>query len=211
MCDVQGQLIGWIDRELPADQAGEVARHVETCEECRHWVATYGQVDEAFDAYCDVVMAAKAPRRGSRFVPVFAAAVVFAASVMLLALLRTRVEPSPIVAPTVASASVPNPVTPPATEPARRKVTMRRHSAATERHTHQVFVHVYALDMSRMRRVTPHVPERGAEVQAMESAIEIAIPAEAMFPPGAVPNGINFIAELRIAPDGSVKQVRLRQ
>jgi hypothetical protein len=47
--------------------------------------------------------------------------------------------------------------------------------------------------------------------QPMDAAIEIAIPAEAMFPPGAMPNGVNFIADLRIAPDGSVKQVRLRQ
>jgi anti-sigma factor RsiW len=186
MCDVQGKLIGWIDRELPADQTGEVERHVERCEECRRWVATYGQLGEAFDSYCDAVMAAKAPRRVPGWMPVLAGAAV-AASVMLLAFLRTRVEPPPILAPTVASASVPNPVTAPAAEPAPRKATMRRHRAA------------------------PRVQERGTEVQAMDTAIEIAIPAEAMFPPGAVPYGINFIAELRIAPDGSVKQVRLRQ
>jgi hypothetical protein len=41
--------------------------------------------------------------------------------------------------------------------------------------------------------------------------VQIAIPAEAMFPPGAMPKGLNFVAELSIAPDGSVKQVRLRQ
>jgi hypothetical protein len=63
----------------------------------------------------------------------------------------------------------------------------------------------------RRRHAARGVQERGTEVQAMDTAIEIAIPAEAMFPPGAVPNGMNFIAELRIAPDGSVKQVRLRQ
>jgi hypothetical protein len=45
----------------------------------------------------------------------------------------------------------------------------------------------------------------------METAVQIAIPADAMFPPGAVPNGMNWNAELIIAPDGSVKQVRLRQ
>jgi anti-sigma factor RsiW len=187
MCDVQAKLIAWLDRELPADEASAMERHVETCEECRRWVATYGQVGEAFDAYCDAVMAAKAPRRVQRWVPVFSGAVVVIASVMLLAFLRTRVEPPPILAPTVASASVPNPVTAPAAEPAPRKATMRRHRAA------------------------PRVEERGTEVQAMDTAIEIAIPAEAMFPPGAVPYGISFIAELRIAPDGSVKQVRLRQ
>ena len=47
--------------------------------------------------------------------------------------------------------------------------------------------------------------------QPTESAVQIAIPADAMFAPGAVPKGMNFIAELSIAPDGSVKQVRLRQ
>jgi anti-sigma factor RsiW len=186
MCDVQRKLIGWIDRELPADQTGEVERHVERCEECRRWVATYGQLGEAFDSYCDAVMAAKAPRRVPGWMPVLAGAAV-AASVMLLAFLRTRVEPPSIVAPAVASASLPNSVTPPAAEPAPRKATMRRRHAARG------------------------VQERGTEVQAMDTAIEIAIPAEAMFPPGAVPNGMNFIAELRIAPDGSVKQVRLRQ
>jgi anti-sigma factor RsiW len=187
MCDVQAKLIAWLDRELPADEASAMERHVESCEECRRWVATYGQVGEALDAYCDAVMAAKAPRRVQRWLPVLSGAVVVAASVMLLAFLRTRVEPPPIVAPTVASVSVPNPVTAAAAEPAPRKATMRRHRAA------------------------PRVQERGTEVQAMDTAIEIAIPAEAMFPPGAVPYGINFIAELRIAPDGSVKQVRLRQ
>jgi anti-sigma factor RsiW len=186
MCDVQGKLIGWIDQELQADQAGEVERHVERCEDCRSWIVTYGQVGEAFDAYCDAVMAAKAPRRVPSWVPVLAGAVI-AASVMLLAFLRTRVEAPPIVAPTAASASVPGPVTPLAAEPAPRKTAMRRHPTA------------------------PRAQECSTEMHPMDTAIEIAIPAEAMFPPGAVPNGINFIAELSIAPDGSVKQVRLRQ
>jgi anti-sigma factor RsiW len=186
MCDVRGKLVGWIDGELPADEAGAVESHVEGCEECRRWVATYGQMNEAFDAYCDAVMGAKSTSRVPRRVPVLAVAFV-AASVMLVAFLRTRVEPPLIVAPTVTSASVPNPITPPTAEPARRKATIRRHHAA------------------------PRVQPRATEVQQMDAAIEIVIPAEAMFPLGAVPNGINFIAELRIAPDGSVKQVRLRQ
>jgi hypothetical protein len=186
MCDVQGKLIAWLDRELPADQASEVERHVERCEECRRWVATYRHLSETLDDYCDAVMAVKAPRRVPRWVPVLAGVVV-AASVMLLAFLRTRVEPSPILAPTVASASVPRPEAPPASELAPRKTTMHRRHAA------------------------PRVHRRAAELQPMDTAIEIAIPAEAMFPPGAMPNGINFIAELSIAPDGSVKQVRLRR
>jgi anti-sigma factor RsiW len=185
MCDVQAKLMAWLDRELPADEARAVERHLERCEECRRWVATCGQVSEAFDAYCDAVMAAKAPRRVPRWVPVLAGAVV-AAAVIFLAFPRTRVAPTPVVEPTVATASVPVAAPPPGA-PVPRKATMRRHHAA------------------------PRVLERPTEVPPMDTAIQIAIPGEAMFPPGAVPSGINFIADVRIAPDGSVQQVRLRQ
>jgi len=43
-----------------------------------------------------------------------------------------------------------------------------------------------------------------------EPAIQIAIPAEAIFPPGAVPEGVNFVAELSIAADGSAQGLRLQ-
>jgi hypothetical protein len=60
------------------------------------------------------------------------------------------------------------------------------------------------------RQAAPHIRELATQEHPVDDAIEIAIPAEAMFPPGVMPDGINFIADLRIAPDGSVKQVRLR-
>jgi len=43
-----------------------------------------------------------------------------------------------------------------------------------------------------------------------ETAIQIAIPVEAMFPPGAVPEGITFIADVSMAADGSVQALRLQ-
>ena len=43
-----------------------------------------------------------------------------------------------------------------------------------------------------------------------ETAIQIAIPVEAMFPPGAVPEGITFIADVSMAADGSVQRLRLQ-
>jgi len=184
MCDVQAKLIARLDRELPKDEAIALERHIEGCEECRRWATACGQASDIFDAYCDAVMAAKAPRRVPRRVPVLAGAVV-AAAVIFLAFPRTRVE-RPLVHPTITTASVPVPAPPPA-EPAPRKTTVHR------RHT------------------VPRVQEYATKGQPIDTAIEIAIPAEAMFPPGAMPNGINFIADLKIAPDGSVKQVRLRQ
>jgi len=185
MCDVQAKLIAWLDRELSSDQAADLDRHIKVCQECRSRLETYQQVSETFDVYCDAVMAAKKRRRVPRWVPVLASAVV-AAAVMFLAFPQRPVEPQPVLTPTVAATSVPVPTPHHAAEPAPRKTIHRR-------------------------RAVPPVQERAVKWQATETAVQIAIPAEAMFPPGAMPKGMNFIAELSIAPDGSVKQVRLRQ
>jgi anti-sigma factor RsiW len=184
MCDVQAKLIAWLDHELPTDESAEVQRHIEGCKQCRTRLAAYEKVSETFDLYCDVVVAAKTRRRVPRWVPVLAGAVV-AVAVTFLAFPRTRIEPPPIPTPTITAASVPVPAQP-APETAPRKTIHRRHAVAP-------------------------VQVRAAKWQPMETAVQIAIPAEAMFPPGAMPKGMNFIAELSIAPDGSVKQVRLWQ
>ena len=63
MCDVKAKLVAWLDRDLTPDEASTVERHVEGCRECRRRVATYERVSQMFDAYCDAVMAAKAPRQ----------------------------------------------------------------------------------------------------------------------------------------------------
>jgi anti-sigma factor RsiW len=185
MCDVQAKLIAWLDRELSSDEAAGVERHIEGCKECRSRLAAYEQVSNTFDVYCDAVVAAKTRRRVPRWVPVLASAAV-AAVVMFLAFSRTHVELPPVLIPTITAASVALPA-PPELESAPRKTIHRR------------------------RRAVAPVQVRAAKWQPMETAVQIAIPAEAMFPPGAMPKGLNFIAELSIAPDGSVRQVRLRQ
>jgi hypothetical protein len=108
---------------------------------------------------------------------------------MFLAFPEKRMEPPPVLTPTITAVSVPDPMPVPASpalEPARRKKIHKR-------------------------RAAPAVQERAVQWRPTETAVEIAIPAEAMFPPGAMPKGLNFVAELSIAPDGSVKQIRLRQ
>ena len=184
MCKVQAKLIAWLDRELSSDEAAGVERHIEGCKECRSRLAAYEQVSNTFDVYCDAVVVAKTRRRVPRWVPVLASAVV-AAVVMFLAFPRTRIEPPPVLIPTITAASVALPA-PPELESAPRKTIHRR------------------------RAVAP-VQVRAAKWQPRETAVQIAIPAEAMFPPGAMPKGLSFVAELSIAPDGSVRQVRLRQ
>jgi hypothetical protein len=61
------------------------------------------------------------------------------------------------------------------------------------------------------RHVTVPMKTPNASWASAEPSIQIAIPVEAMFPPGAVPEGITFIADLSMAADGSVQGLRLRQ
>ena len=188
MCDYQGKLIVFLDRELPSEEVAGVERHIEGCEECRNRLAGYEQVKETFDAYCDAVMAAKKRRPIPRWVPVLASGAL-AAVVIFLAFPQKPMEPPAALSPRVSAVSVPDPMpvlAPTAPEPAPSKKMHRRHAA-------------------------PAVQERPVEWRPTETAVEIAIPVEAMFPPGAMPKGLNFVAELSIAPDGSIKQVRLRQ
>jgi anti-sigma factor RsiW len=184
MCDVQTKLIAWLDGELSTEDASDVDRHIKGCQECRSRLATYKQVSETFDVYWDAVVAGKTGHRVSRWVPVLASAVA-AAVVIFLVFPQRGIEPPPVLAPTIAVTSVPVSV-PRAAETATRKTFRRRHAV-------------------------PRVQKPAMKWQPTETAVQIAIPAEAMFPPGAIPEGMNFIAELSIAPDGSVQQVRLRQ
>jgi hypothetical protein len=188
MCEFQAKLIVFLDRELPSEEVAGVERHIEGCEECRNRLAGYELVNETFDAYCDAVIAAKTRRPNPHWVPVLASAAVTAV-VMFLAFPEKRMEPPPVLTPTITAVSVPGPMpvlAPPAPEPAPPKKMHRRHAV-------------------------PAVQERAVKWRPTETAVQIAIPAEAMFPPGAMPKGLNFVAEMSIAPDGSVKQVRLRQ
>jgi hypothetical protein len=184
MCDLQAKLIAWLDRELSSNEAADLDRHIKGCQECRGRLETYKKVSETFDVYCDAVMAGKRRRRVSRWVPVLATAVV-AGVVMVLSFPQRHVEPPMVLFPTLAATSVKVP-SPHMAEAAPRKKIRRRHAV-------------------------PPIQEQTVKWQPTETDVQIAIPADAMFPPGAMPTGMNFIAELSIAPDGSVQQVRLRQ
>jgi anti-sigma factor RsiW len=184
MCEYRGKLIAWLDRELSSEEAAQVEGHVRACKECRNQVAVYGDMSRRFDAYCDATLEAKMPRRMPDWVPALSGVVVTAA-VLLLVFPRARVEAPPIQPPVhtpIAAAVSVRDIVP---EPAARKKTLKRSA-------------------------TKSVPGKTSNWLPNGAAVEIAIPAEAMFPPGAVPEGMNLIAELSIAPDGSVERLRLR-
>ena len=180
MCDFSGRLIAWLDDELPFDEAAVLERHVQACKECRSSLDSYKQVTRAFKGYCDATMALTARRRLLRLALVLSGTVAVVAA-LLLALPRAPVKQTSAHPPAaVAPATAVFEAT-----PAPRKRIHRR------------------------RAVAP-VRSQDANWVQSEPSIHIAIPAEAMFAPGAIPEGITLFADVSIAADGSAQRLRLR-
>jgi anti-sigma factor RsiW len=197
MCDFSGKLIAWLDRELPAEEAAEVERHLEACSRCRGNVDAFKRVGSEFDAYCDEAIAPIAPRGMPRWAPVVSAAgAVAALAALFLALPRTRVEPPALHPPQVAGTASPTVVAkvlPAAVRPTQR--VHRRHPVASV----QIQNDNSAPAQNQNSYILPDEP-----------VIQIAISADEMFPPGAVPDGMHFFADLTIGADGSAERLRLR-
>ena len=182
MCDFQPKLIAWLDNELPENQAAEIERHVQACQQCRTERDRYEQVSKTFDTYCDAVMAAKTRPNILRWVPAVSGALLaVAATVLLFTFQRPRIEPRPVITPAATAAPV--------------QILAAESVVPKKFHT---------------RRPILPVQEPAAKWQPPDTAVQITIPAETMFAPGAIPEGMNFVAELSIGPDGSVERLRLR-
>lgn len=187
MCDFSGRLIAWLDRELPAEETAEVERHLQYCAECRAGVDAFKRVSGEFDAYCDAVIASSAAHNAPRWIPVALGAGAVAALVALfLGVPRTHVAPPAFHAPQVAVA-------------APRVVVAAAAPAA-----------VTSVQKVHRRQAATPAQSQDAYLLPEEPMIQIAIPADEMFPPGAVPEGMHFVADLTIAPDGSAERLRLR-
>jgi anti-sigma factor RsiW len=183
MCNFSGKLIAWMDGELVDNEAVNVERHVRDCSECRSRVEAYEDVSRLLVTYCDAAAAGAKPRRKLLYwAPVLSGAV--AAAVLLFMFRPAPVKQMPVVA-RVADAA-----------PARVLETLPK--------------------AVRVQRVHPRheiAPVKNSRVDWTfdEPAIQISIPAEAMFPPGAVPEGITFVADVSMASDGSVQGLRIQQ
>jgi hypothetical protein len=187
MCDFSGRLVAWMDRELPDNEAADVERHVRGCSECRGRVHAYEQVSRALAAYCDAAVGKKTRRKLPRWMPVLASAAAVAVVLLLgfQVFQPASVKPIPVHS-RVARVADASPAVVLETAPKPVKKVHRGHGIR--------------------RQKTPN-----ANWTSAEPVIQIAIPVEAMFPPGAVPEGITFIADLSMAPDGSVQGLRLQQ
>jgi hypothetical protein len=186
----------WLDHELPEAEAAEMVRHVGSCAECRSGVTAYREASNLFDEYCEAVVASKAHRRTiPAWMPLVAGAAVTATvGALLLAFVPARVEQLPAYSQVASSPSAlvlkAGPLSP-----------VKKNEPQSK--------------LKQERRAVQH-PERGPVRNEEENwvasrqAIQITIPGDAMFPPGAVPDGVNFVADLSIAADGSPEEIRLR-
>ncbi len=199
MCDFSGKLVAWMDRELPDNEAADVERHVRDCSECRRRVHAYEQVSRAMVEYCDAAIGKttfgkKTRRKLPRWVPVVASAAAVAAVLVLgfgfgfQAFQPASVKPIPLHSQGAQVARVADASPAVVLETAPKPVKRVHPGPGTA------------------RQQTPN-----ANWTSSEPVIQIAIPVEAMFPPGAVPEGITFIADLSMASDGSVQGLRLQQ
>jgi len=212
MCDYTGRLVAWLDREMQADEASEMERHVAACAECRNWAADVDRMSGAFEDYCEALAQTKEERKASRVAPIFWAA---AAAIVLAVMFRYPwgQVPSPMQQPSMTVVremdSSPS-LTVKAAENVRAPSKADHHAARRQ-----------AADRIAKGTLSPGLCSgqgcalrktqgQSANWVAEEPAIQIAIPAEAMFPPGAVPEGVSFVADLCIGADGRVEQLRLR-
>lgn len=186
MCDFSGRLIAWLDHEL-GEEGAEVERHVRACRECRKCVAVYKEVSKTFEAYCEATMRAQERRGVAHLAPaVWGAAAAVAVVAVLFAFPERRVERPAVHGPVVAASPAVLAGGVPGSKEPKVKVR-RRHPAAAG-----------------------PAQKQNAQWQAEDPAIQIAIPAEAIFPPGAFPEGVNFVADLNVAADGSAQQLRVQ-
>ena len=205
MCNFSKKLMAWMDGELPDGESADLERHVSACAECSSLLVTYKRASKAFDVYCEARFAAETRRRPSRWLPAAVATGMAAAAVIvaLSFLPHQRVAQLPRYASPSAEAphvaAQPAQTTAMASKPA--DATHPNASANNRAPRKYVAAAVPRVQSSQALSLGPFLPE---------PHIEIAIPADAIFPPGAAPPGMSFAADLTISADGSAERLGLR-
>jgi Putative zinc-finger len=182
MCEFSSKLIAWLDNELPEAETAAMDHHITLCRECREQADAFREVSHAFAVYAKAVP--PWPARSANpwlLVPSAIAAAVLA----VLLLWPGRLPNAKPVIQRSADAQPPHPVNVP------RKAAQ-------------------AIATVLRPRVPKRVRAQAAAWQPAERTIQIIIPADALFPPGAFPEGVGFVADLRLASDGSASGLALR-
>jgi hypothetical protein len=206
MCKWSDQLIAWLDCELTTDAAATLERHLDGCATCRRQLDTYRRTSAAIVTYGEWALTATNHRivgRQALIVCAAAAAVVAVVGVFALSPKYGRVETPPESLESSSASLSPletsKPV-PPSDGPQFRELRVPERQTAMK-----------AVRSGARRRSVSLAAPAGDESgwSPPTPAIRIAIPFNEIFPPGAVPDGVSFNADLTIAPDGSAQWLRL--
>ncbi len=166
MCEYSGRLIAWLDRELPDAEATNVEWHVGQCAECRKAVSAYEEVSGAFLACYEASVCCEASMEQRAKPHLRGWAAVFGGVAAAAAIVALIFLPQP----PVEKLSLHPPSPPPAPIMAVRTPVHARHHAVP--------------------------PPIHRQWMADEPTVEVALPADALFPPGAVPEGFSYIADV---------------
>lgn len=199
MCEFSGKLVAWIDDELSPEEAAEVQQHLGGCPECRDRARAYKHVSAELDAYCDEMTASSVKRRANPWTAVTAAAGAVATLVALCFVWPSApVQPPSFRVPRVEEAGAASPVvaerTPPLPVRPVRKLSRREIDTPAQ---------VQGAALARGQSYAWYNVPQGPVIQ-------ISIPADEIFPPGAVPQGMGFVADVTLAADGSAERMSLR-
>ena len=204
MCEYSKRLVAWMDGELAESEAAEVEQHVRACPACGKCVSDCEEISREFAAYYAAITQTRPVTRRqkvSSWVPIAASVAAVAAMLMIGFMTRSAKQ-----VPTIQqAAAIPSTVE---TSPIRETAAPASQPAAAEDH-YPPYGQQKAIKVGQPRRTTK-LESRKAEWAMIEPAIQIAIPAEAMFPPGAVPEGVTYIANVSLGPDGSVRGIQLQ-
>jgi len=187
MCEYSAKLVAWLDRELDDMDMAAVEIHVRTCPTCATSASKYRWMSRAIDEYLAIHPMPVGNKRSS-WVPaisVIAAAAMFG----IIIWISFRPDTAHVAPQSTAMTSTARPPT----------IPVERAKPALERKAHS-------------RHAVSHRPAVSKPVRWLppEPAFQVAIPAESMFPPGAVPDGVTFIADVSLGADGSPQQIRLQ-
>ena len=211
MCEFSRKLIAWLDRELPVDEGLEVELHLGACSDCRQELRTYERLSSALDTYCDEAMESSAPRNEPSWKPAaLGAGAVAAVFALLLASPHVRKTQTPTGATQGhAPTSLVAERVPPRSDESQRGEAIKGSSTAARRKGAPRWRSLQPAGLDSLLANLPKPTDR--RWLSAEPAIQITIPADAVLPPGAAPEGVSFVAEVSIAPDGSAHQIFLQR
>jgi Putative zinc-finger len=224
MCDFSGKLIAWMDGELRERDAADVERHVRDCGKCRELLPAYKEASGAFEAFCEATFAAGTRRAGisrQALVACVTAGVAAAAAIAVLLLwplervaqTPPRLAPAPSTMHAAEEGANGRSVEAPAPFSARAETALpavRTGNTANKARRPYSSPKQSPGSQRQITSAPEPSPRQSADAFPAEPPIQIDIPADAMFPPGAFPPGMTFSADLTISADGSPERLGLR-